>query len=47
MVSRHGDALATQAVTELLENAWHDGSAERTLDLYGPPRQTLNGAGPG
>jgi two-component system sensor histidine kinase SenX3 len=42
MGSRHGDALATLAVTELLENAWHDGSAERTLDLYGPPRQTLN-----
>jgi two-component system sensor histidine kinase SenX3 len=42
MGSRHGDALATQAVTELLENAWHDGSAQRTLDLYGPPRQTLN-----
>ncbi|HEY2565534.1 MAG TPA: ATP-binding protein [Acidimicrobiales bacterium] len=42
MGSRHGDALATQAVTELLESAWHDGSAERTLDLYGPPRQTLN-----
>ena len=42
MGSRHGDALAPQAVTELLENAWHDGSAERTLDLYGPPRQTLN-----
>jgi two-component system sensor histidine kinase SenX3 len=42
MGSRHGDALATQAVTELLENAWHDGSAARTLDLYGPPRQTLN-----
>ena len=41
MNNRHGDALATQAVTDLLENAWHDGSAERTLDLYGPPRQTL------
>src|SRR5262249_25105344 len=41
MVSRHGDALAAQAVTELLEDAWHDGSAERTLDLYGPPRRTL------
>ena len=41
MNNRHGDALAAQAVTELLENAWHDGSAERTLDLYGPPRQTL------
>ena len=41
MNNRHGDALAAQAVTELLENAWHDGSAERTLDLYGPPSQTL------
>ena len=41
MVSRHGDALAAQAVTEVLEDAWHEGSAERTLDLYGPPRRTL------
>jgi two-component system, OmpR family, sensor histidine kinase SenX3 len=41
MVSRHGDALAAQAVTELLEDAWHEGAAERTLDLYGPPRRTL------
>jgi two-component system sensor histidine kinase SenX3 len=41
MVSRHGDALAAQAVTELLEGAWHEGTAERTLDLYGPPRRTL------
>jgi two-component system sensor histidine kinase SenX3 len=41
MTSRHGDALAAQAVTELLEDAWHDGTAERTLDLYGPPRRTL------
>ncbi len=41
MVSRHGDALAAQAVTELLEDAWHEGSAERVLDLYGPPRRTL------
>jgi len=41
MNNRHGDALAAQAVTDLLEGAWVDGSAERTLDLYGPPRQTL------
>ena len=41
MSNRHGDALAAQAVTDLLEGAWADGSAERTLDLYGPPRQTL------
>jgi two-component system sensor histidine kinase SenX3 len=42
MTSRHGDALAAHAVTELLEDAWHGGSAERTLDLYGPPRRTLS-----
>src|ERR1700722_12211599 len=41
MVSRPGDALAAQAVTDVLEDAWHEGSAERTLDLYGPPRRTL------
>ncbi len=41
MTSRHGDALAAQAVTELLEDAWDAGDAERTLDLYGPPRRTL------
>ena len=41
MTSRHGDALAAQAVTELLEDAWDTGAAERTLDLYGPPRRTL------
>jgi two-component system, OmpR family, sensor histidine kinase SenX3 len=41
MTSRHGDALAAQAVTELLENAWHGETMERTLDLYGPPRRTL------
>jgi two-component system sensor histidine kinase SenX3 len=42
MTSRHGEALAAQAVTELLEDAWDNGSAERTLDLYGPPRRTLS-----
>jgi len=42
MASRHGDALAAQAVTELLEDAWDQGSAERTLDLYGPPRRTIS-----
>jgi two-component system sensor histidine kinase SenX3 len=41
MNNRHGDALAAKAVTELLEGAWREGTAERTLDLYGPPRQTL------
>ncbi len=42
MTSRHGDALAAQAVTELLEDAWDAGISERTLDLYGPPRRTLS-----
>jgi len=41
MGGRHGDALAAQAVVELLADAWTQGSAERTLDLYGPPRRTL------
>ena len=41
MTSRQGDPIAAQAVTELLEDAWDHGSAERTLDLYGPPRRTL------
>jgi len=41
MGGRHGDALATQAVKELLAEAWLQGSASRTLDLYGPPRRTL------
>ena len=41
MASRHGDALAAQAVTDLLSQAWDHGSAERTLDLYGPPKRTL------
>jgi two-component system, OmpR family, sensor histidine kinase SenX3 len=41
MGGRHGDALAAQAVVDLLEGAWEQGSAVRTLDLYGPPRRTL------
>jgi two-component system sensor histidine kinase SenX3 len=41
MGGRHGDALAAQAVVDLLADAWRQGTAERTLDLYGPPRRTL------
>ena len=41
MGGRHGDALAAQAVVDLLSTAWQQGAAERTLDLYGPPRRTL------
>jgi two-component system sensor histidine kinase SenX3 len=41
MGGRHGDALAAQAVKELLADAWREGAASRVLDLYGPPRRTL------
>jgi two-component system, OmpR family, sensor histidine kinase SenX3 len=41
MGGRHGDALAAQAVEDLLGDAWEQRVAERTLDLYGPPRRTL------
>ena len=41
MGGRHGDALAAQAVVDLLADAWKQGAANRTLDLYGPPRRTL------
>ncbi|MGA2036187.1 MAG: ATP-binding protein, partial [Acidimicrobiales bacterium] len=41
MGGRHGDALAAQTVVDLLAGAWEQGSAVRTLDLYGPPRRTL------
>lgn len=41
MTSRYGDAIAAQAVTELLADAWNGGGAERSVELYGPPRRTL------
>ncbi len=41
MTNRYGDALAAQAVTELLDEGWRNGLADRTIDLYGPPRRTL------
>ncbi|HWC40310.1 MAG TPA: ATP-binding protein [Acidimicrobiales bacterium] len=39
--TRHGDALAAQAVDELLEQSRNGAPEERTLELYGPPRRTL------
>jgi two-component system sensor histidine kinase SenX3 len=41
--TRHGDALAAQAVDELLEQSRKGNGAagEKTLELYGPPRRTL------
>ena len=53
--ARHGDALVSAAVTELLATATSGSAASRTLELYGPPRRTLvvdvyplpNESGPG
>ena len=42
MGSRHGDALAAQAVDDLLASTSPGASEERTLELYGPPRRTLS-----
>jgi two-component system sensor histidine kinase SenX3 len=39
--SRHGDAIAAQAVEELLDATAPGASEERVLELYGPPRRTL------
>jgi two-component system sensor histidine kinase SenX3 len=41
MASRYGDAIAAQAVTEVLAEGWSNGVADRTIDIYGPPRRTL------
>jgi len=41
MVSRYGDAIAAQAVTDVLADGWTNGVAERTIDIFGPPRRTL------
>jgi len=41
MLSRYGDAIAAQAVTDTLAEGWTNGVAERTIDIYGPPRRTL------
>ena len=42
MGNRHSDALAAQAVDDLLASTAPGSSEERTLELYGPPRRTLN-----
>lgn len=41
MVSRYGDAIAAQEVTDALAEGWKNGVATRTVDIYGPPRRTL------
>ncbi|MHB8293042.1 MAG: ATP-binding protein [Acidimicrobiales bacterium] len=39
--ARHGEVLATAALTELLDEAAGGNPGERTLELYGPPRRTF------
>lgn len=39
--ARHADALVEAAVTELIATALEGRRADRTLDLFGPPRRTL------
>ena len=41
MGNRHSDALAAQAVEELLASTAPGQSEERVLELYGPPRRTI------
>jgi two-component system sensor histidine kinase SenX3 len=40
--ARHSDFLAERAVLELLQGAVDGKTQSRTVDLYGPPRRTLN-----
>ena len=42
MESKYGDALGAQAVTEVLSEGWANGIAERSIEIYGPPRRTLS-----
>jgi two-component system, OmpR family, sensor histidine kinase SenX3 len=39
--ARHGEALVSAAVSELLDAALAGATSRRTLDLFGPPRRTL------
>jgi two-component system sensor histidine kinase SenX3 len=39
--ARHGEALVSAAIDEMLHDALSHSSATRTLDLFGPPRRTL------
>jgi two-component system sensor histidine kinase SenX3 len=40
--ARHSDAVAAQAIRELLDQALRGQIAEREIILFGPPRQTLH-----
>ncbi len=40
-VARHGEALVSAAIIELIEGALEGRTQQRSLDLFGPPRRTL------
>ena len=42
MTGRGGDALVAQIVTDLLGQAWREETAQRDLDLFGPPKRSLS-----
>ncbi len=42
MESRHAELIAAQAIEEMLEAGLSGVDSERSIELYGPPRQTLN-----
>jgi len=39
--ARHAEALAEQAITEVLQSTLDGATQTRTIDLYGPPRRNL------
>jgi two-component system sensor histidine kinase SenX3 len=43
--ARHGDALAEQAIDDVLQSAVHGSPLARAVDLFGPPRRNLSIAG--
>jgi two-component system, OmpR family, sensor histidine kinase SenX3 len=41
LAARHGEALVEEAIVQLAEEALRGTSATRTVDLFGPPRRSL------
>jgi two-component system, OmpR family, sensor histidine kinase SenX3 len=41
LAARHGDALVEEAIAELVEVAVAQGDASRSVEVFGPPRRTL------
>jgi two-component system, OmpR family, sensor histidine kinase SenX3 len=42
LAARHGEALVEEAIAELVEVAVAQGDASRSVELFGPPRRTLD-----